>query len=208
MFNDYFRARDLKEWLEKLPLEERSKCICVIGGDDQSAYLNISTQDVDQICEFEVSGYDNGYRHSGLVEKGREEREFNLVEVRTEIKEVVVLDYYGYRMTAADILKKLENIDLDLPLFFDGLDLKSTCDIGIGWAIKGEEGSDGPYTDCVRDTLECGVWNWHVEHNKSGMSDVELEAAVDQELPGEGEMAFVIELVDGGCLCNLDIWEP
>lgn len=206
MFNDYFRVRDLKEWLEKLPLEERSKCICVIGGDDTCSYLNLSTQDIDQVYEFEEE-YSTNNIHKGLAEYNRKD-DFESSIIRSDIKEVVVLDDYGYKMTAEDILRKIDSIsNLDLPLFYDGLDLKSACELGIGWATKNEEGSDGYYTQCVLDTLEVGVWNWHQGHNLSGLSMHELEAQSDQEVPKEIDKAFVIELYDGGCLCDLDIWE-
>lgn len=214
MFNDYFRVRDLKEWLETIPQEERKNCLCIIGGDDHFDYLNVSTQDVNNLCEFEVSdpGLGGSIVHRGLLIQGQERTgdytylELDdevpgsdcensngystvLVEVRTDIKEVLVLDGFGYKMTAEDILKKLEGVDPEIPLIYDSVDLKASCNCGIGWGDKPEE---------ILPSLECGIWNWHSE---------DKDGNVAREVPSTVKKAFIIELYDGAGASDLSIWE-
>ena len=206
---NFFTLRDLKNWLEEVPQEERKNCLCVIGGDDESSYLNLSTQVVDWVGE-----YNDG--HSDILSLDRsiedEDPEFNLVKVREDLKEVVILDQYGYKMTAEDILRKIGNIsNIDLPLFYDNLDLRSACEFGIGWAKEGVAldyiASEMPVEN-IQSTLECGVHNWHVGHHGIGISNEDIEEIVGQEVPESIKLAFVIELYDGGCLCDLSIFEP
>lgn len=206
---NFFTLRDLKNWLEEVPQEERKNCLCVIGGDDESSYLNLSTQIVDWVGE-----YNDG--HSDVLSLDRsiedEDPEFNLVKVREDLKEVVILDLYGYKMTAEDILRKIGNIsNIDLPLFYDNLDLRSACEFGIGWAKEGVAldyiASEMPVEN-IQSTLECGVHNWHSGHRSINISNEDIEEIIDQEVPKNIKLAFVIELYDGGCLCDLSIFEP
>lgn len=206
---NFFTLRDLKNWLEEVPQEERKNCLCVIGGDDESSYLNLSTQVVDWVGE-----YSDGHSNVLSLDRSIEDEglELKLVKVREDIKEVVVLDRYGYKMTAEDILRKIGNIsNIDLPLFYDNLDLRFACEFGIGWAKEGVAldyvAGEMP-VDNIQSTLECGVHNWHAEHHGIGTSIEDIDEIVDQEVPENIKMAFVIELYDGGCLCDLSIFEP
>lgn len=206
---NFFTLRDLKSWLEEVPQEERKNCLCVIGGDDESGYLNLSTQVVDWVGEYHAW-------HSDVLSLDRsieeEDPEFELAKVREDIKEVVILDLYGYKMTAEDILRKIGNIsNIDLPLFYDNLDLRFACEFGIGWAKEGVAldyvAGEMP-VDNIQSTLECGVHNWHAGHRSVGISNEDIEEIIDQEVPENIKLAFVIELYDGGCLCDLSIFEP
>lgn len=225
MYNDFFKVRDLKSWLETLTEDERKECLCIIGGDSEAVYLDISLKDVpSKIYEFKSLNNRKSKKvlHQGLLERGyerandycylevgSEEAEdsdtkelydtiIDLSGVRAEYQTVLELCEHCHRVTAEDLLKKLEGIDLDLPLMYDGVDLKTAC-FGIGWW------KDNPKEEIGNEVvLECGIYNFAIDLPNADRLDL-----VKEEVPKQHTIknALVIELWDGGELSDLSIWK-
>lgn len=194
---NYFLLRDLKNWLEKIPESDRANCLCLIGGDDTSYCLNFSTYEINEACpiqEFTLS-YDCNFK--GLVCPDLLEEllhpdatlsnlyeEFGVIlkDKLPDIKEIIVLDKFDYKMTAEDLLKKINKLNpscLDLMLFHEGFSLNYITDWGIGyWDLE----SDGEGT---LNTIECE----------------------DDIMPQNCKKALVLEIYEGGDLSDCSIYQ-
>lgn len=204
---DYFTVSDLRGWLESVPQDERNKCLCIINGDGSGelTYLNLSTQDVEVVFDFEIKSKSGKESRKGLTI----EREYvNLEELsdrlrtvfspRRDIKEVVVLDSYGCKMTVSDILKKIDSLDPEMPLIYGMLDLKTSCGDGIGF-LKPE------LKDAALESLVAGINEWNNSQN-----DKIREEEIIKEIPGNIDSAFLIqtgEVCEKVSLCDFSIYK-
>ena len=215
-----FILRDLKEWLERVPVELRDKRICLVGDGDEITYLNFSTQDVDPeinpIYVFEHHGTeyyreDGHWKHrekitTGYIEKtsehylsdcleGTEVGKLLNIDVRLgkidpSITEIVVLDDCYFKITVKDLLRKINSLP------------NSSLNLPLFYL-----GVD------LKHSITRGIgFLVDPEKNKKalelGLLNKPNNIVIDEEESCElSQGDFVIEYLDNGELCDLSIWE-
>ena len=192
MRTDYFRLRDLKNWLETIPEEDRVMP-CFIGGDDTLHYLKIRLVDVDPskpiIATKSRHIYTEGEEQL-LISNGK----FDENEV-TGIGQYIDCWNSKEFTSVSDILEKIESLGpgaLDLPMFIYDDDMKTYVSKGIGLADTTDEETAMDICSC----LEGNAVSFPSNTSKNPDAFDRAQASFCKMVKA-WKQAFVIETTDG-----------
>lgn len=192
MRTDYFRLRDLKNWLETIPEEDRVMP-CLIGGDDTLRYIKLSLNDIDPSSPVEIKT-EGTYRQYLVLGDGHDCLDGDLIRKDEGLTKCIKVRYSKEFTSVNDLLDIIEQFGpeaLDLILFEqDGVDLKTYVQIGIGIG----DTTDDEAAESFCCGLECGGVVTLPSSNPS------IYERAEKSLCGmikAWKQAFVIETVDG-----------